>query len=871
MPTAAPHAALDTDTFMPFMRDVSRCEQSLHELNMMWRIIESSAKMNCPTEAKTILPTMAATRSGFARLEEELVQSLVQEKVRNVMAGIGTQAQYVIDIVVRNLFERTADVGFLATDRLLCEFVVRSGEARDDDANEEDRAATRLRLREYRSKYTVYDEILLLDTDGNVLVQIDPTTPLEHSSDPLVRETLDSETYVETFRRTDLRPHKDRALVYSRRMHHPHTGAVIGVLCLCFHFEEEMRGIFGSHRAGDERSNLLLLDGDNRVISAADELWMPPGTVVPVNTEAEPRTRVFGGREYLVRTFASDGYQGYPGPVGWQGQVMIPIDVAFRGTGGDTLSTLEPAVAEGLLSHAESFCPPLHDIMTAARTIQRIVWNGQVMTAGQQGDMQKLKTVLDQISETGNRSNELFARSIRDLYQTVLASSLRDAAFTSHLLVDLLDRNLYERSDDCRWWALTPELRTGLAAGDADSARRIADILDYINRLYTVYTRLFVYDRDGRVVASTGAAYLGAADGSGLPVVGSHLDPATLAAVMQLRTAQDYHVTPFEPTPLYDGRPTYVYHAAVRDLKDASQIVGGIGIVFDAAPEFRNMLAAGLNGKEKTAAFYVDRAGRILSTTDDTRPVGTVLELDADLRALPHGESAARITLHDGQYAIVACTVSAGYREFKVTDGYQEDVIAVVFQSFGAVRATSAASDRAALQIEHEAAPANAAEFATFFCRDGLYAIAAEHVLEAVPFSDVRPTPLGGGTGRIGILGLQRADMHQRFMWVYDLAQLLGAAPAAVTPHSQVLVVRHGAHTLGLLVDDLHAVPQFDPRQIIRTPIASEGQSMLITEVIKANRGALLIQSLDVERLFAWLIDGIAPVAGEADLEALAA
>ncbi len=38
------------DTFIPYMRDVARCERSLHELNLLWRLIESSAKMNCAEE-----------------------------------------------------------------------------------------------------------------------------------------------------------------------------------------------------------------------------------------------------------------------------------------------------------------------------------------------------------------------------------------------------------------------------------------------------------------------------------------------------------------------------------------------------------------------------------------------------------------------------------------------------------------------------------------------------------------------------------------------------------------------------------------------------------------------------------------------------
>ena len=379
---------------------------------------------------------------------------------------------------------------------------------------------------------------MLLDTDGNVLVQIDPATPLEHSNDPLIAESLRADGYVETFRQSDLRPGKERALIYSRRMQHPQTGAVVGILCLCFHFEEEMAGIFSSHRDAEARANMLLLDNANRVIASADNLWIPVGTEVPVNRTGTAALLLFCGREYLVRTVSSPGYQGYPGPSGWQGQVMIPVDVAFSGVVSDVLSKLSPEVAEGLLSHAESFCPPLHDIMTAANTIQRIVWNGQVMTTGEHGEMLKLKTILDQISETGNRSNELFAQSIHDLYQTVLVSGMRDAEFTSSLLVDLLDRNLYERSDDCRWWALTPELRSALAQPLPDQATldNVSQILSYINGLYTVYTRIFVYDREGRIVASTGNSSSSRIGN----LIGSRIEADTLQQVLTLRDQQQW-------------------------------------------------------------------------------------------------------------------------------------------------------------------------------------------------------------------------------------------------------------------------------------------------------------------------------------------
>ncbi|MDP1864634.1 MAG: hypothetical protein Q8K52_12095 [Thiobacillus sp.] len=173
----------------------------------------------------------------------------------------------------------------------------------------------------------------------------------------------------------------------------------------------------------------------------------------------------------------------------------------------------------------------------------------------------------------------------------------------SHLLVDLLDRNLYERANDCRWWALTPALRNALAAPVQTDAmvKDINGILTYINSLYTVYTRIFVYDTSGRIIAITHLAQ----KGEDRAMVGTSIGPVTLQSVMALSGEQDYHVAPFAPTPLYDALPTYVYHAAIRHPDNPKTIVGGIGIVFDAAPEFSAMLHGGLNGKAGTTAFFI--------------------------------------------------------------------------------------------------------------------------------------------------------------------------------------------------------------------------------------------------------------------------
>ncbi len=841
---------LNLDKFLPHMRDVTRCEQSLRELNLTWRMIESSAKMNCPVEARAIIPTMSATREGFDHLEKDLVSSLVREKVANVLAEMGTKAQNVVDIVVRNLYERTADVGFLATDRELCAYVA----GLSDDGE-----SVRQRLLAYQRKYTVYDEIMLLDTSGSVLMQIDSYMQVEGSRDPLIAQTLASDSYVETFRASDLRPKKRQALIYSRKMHHPETNDVIGLLCLSFNFEQEMADIYRTHRDPAERSNMLLLDGDNRVVASADPLWIPIGAHVPVNHEASPALRMFGGREYLVRTCYAEGYQSYMGPPGWQGQVMVPAEVAFISGGSHSLSQLDHDIADGLLSHAKTFCPPLYDIMQAADTIRRVVWNGQVMTAGQCGDLLKLKTILDQISETGNRSNALFSHSIQDLYETVLSASLNDVEFAAHLLVDLLDRNLYERANDCRWWALTPELRAALAAPEQDTQTvdRLNRILVYINSLYTVYARLFVYDRSGRIITGTHPDDRSNSGGGSPSIAGECIDMETLAQVLTLTTEQDYHVTSFGPSPLYDHAQTYVYHAAIRHPDQPSHIVGGIGIVFDAAPEFSAMIAGGLGERTETTGFFVDRAGRIISSTDEKRPVGTMLDIDPSLLKLERGESAARIVLHDGHYAIMGCSASSGYREFKVTDGYQDDVLAVVFRTFGEIRVSNSSgythTQNGTLLMKDRAPAQNGVEFATFYIDTDLFAIPAEYVTEAFPGTKVTQTSMNGRPECIGVLALP-----QEVIWVFDLGYLIRGARSALDSRSQVMVVRHGDHTMGLLVSDLHDVPEFARSMIVATPLGQMSEKTLVPQVIKANNGELLIQVIDIACLIDLLLTPVA-------------
>lgn len=845
----------DTDlveNFLPYMQDVVKRQAALHELHQTWRLIEASAKMNCPLEARLLLPAVLATRTGLVQLERDLVANMVSEKVRQVMREAATRAQYALDLLVRNLFERTADVGFLAADLDLCRFLARLAAGETPD-----REAARRRLVAYRDKYTVYDDIVLLAPDGAVLLRADAADTLAASCDPLVAATLAAPGYVETFRASDLRPGAPNALLYSQAMRAPGSGAILGVLCLSFRFEHELAAIFAAYGGADLRANMLLLDAGDRVVSSLDPLWIAPGVRVPVNPDGGIAPRLFAGREYLVATSVSQGYQGYPGPPGWRTQVMVPLELAFRGAHPDAAAQLAPRMLQGLLSHAHTFSPALHALMSsvlgATQAIKRIVWNGKVTSSGADNGNGRLNPVLDQITETGERSDAAFSQSIQGLYQTVLASSLQEAGATAQLLVDMLDRSLYERANDCRWWALAGQLRQALADGDDPrQAETIGALLRHINGLYTVYSRLFVYDRTGRIVAATGSQ----------EVVGSRIASDTLGAVCGLRSEMDHYAEPFGPSPLYDGRPTFVYHAAIRHPERESAVVGGIGIVFDSGVELRNMLDSGVAGRADMQAFLVGPDGRVLCATNPDTPAGTRLALDRALldAAARHG-AARRIVEYAGHYCVAACARAGGYREFRAGGSREEPVLSVLLQSFGPVReeaelAALAGAERVRQEHEH------GRDYALFQVAGALMALDAGAVIEALPFARVKRTPPADGA-RIGMLDVDTDAGRRGFVWVFDLARLVSSRPRAPRADGQVILVRHGATTVGLLVDDVHSVQRFDPAASTRIGLAGD-DAALASGLIKANGGALLIQELSAQRILEQVCGAPAVASAEA-------
>jgi chemotaxis signal transduction protein len=762
---------------------------------------------------------ITAMRNDYGTLATVLLDQLAQELRKKAVLGLGSNARVAIDVLIRNLFERTADIGFLATDSEIRNFAQASaGEPAGVDAGGR-RSALISRFAEYVGKYSVYHNIMLFAVDGRLLVQLDENNPVTTSSDPLIGESLTTEkAYVETFRATDLLPGQDSPLVYSYRVMSEDGRFPVGVLCLCFRFQDECRRIFRNLVSDDDWSVITLLSPDGRIIASSDIYQFPIGAKLERVLDEECRIVRFAGREYLATTRETKGYQGYGGP-GWVAHVLSPLGHAFEMAVARELEHVPQDILRGVLETSTLFSPELRNIPVRAASIQnqlnQAVWNGNIWLTRDVNARNSsfAKVLLWEIGSTGIRTRKVFIESTTNLYQTVVSSVLRDCSAQASLAIEVMDRNLYERANDCRWWALTAAFRDALSRlrqGESPPLEPLSEILRTINGLYTVYSNLVLFDASGRIVAVSNPVYAG--------MIGQTLPHDWARQTLGLPDTDSYCVSPFSPSPLYDERPTYVYSAAIREIGTGSATgtapVGGIAIVFDAAPQFAAMLhdalPRGEDGSIAEGAFavFAERDGTVIASTDETLSCGMRLEIPREFLDVQQAAGCSNIIAFRDRYYALGSRLSVGYREYKSErDSYRNNVVALIFVPLS--RTTAGAADAGSMrcmshenQLERRVGGDDCVEMATFYINRSWYGIRVEHALAAIEKTVI--------TGMPGMPPWVRGCImhHQQALPVLDLSSFLAASQgkaATCTESEQIVLIHLPEHQVsyGILVDSL--------------------------------------------------------------------
>jgi hypothetical protein len=242
-------------------------------------------------------------------------------------------------------------------------------------------------------------------------------------------------------------------------------------------------------------------------------------------------------------------------------------------------------------------------------------------------------------------------RMTQEMARSAQAERLVDLSLNA---IELIDRNLYERTCDVRWWA-TDAAVVDCASDPADKACQFASRrLGVILNAYTVYLDLWIVGMDGRILAN------------GRPdryrVAGAQVGgEAWFQKASRLATGDDYAVADIATAPLLDHAQVATYCASIREGGEArGRPLGVLAVHFDWEPQAR-AIVQGVRLTEaeqgRTRVLLVDSHRSVLAASDNQGVLRETIPLDTG------GRSRGTVTGRDG--TITAFHATPGYETWR--------------------------------------------------------------------------------------------------------------------------------------------------------------------------------------------------------------
>ncbi|MGA2290215.1 MAG: methyl-accepting chemotaxis protein [Bradyrhizobium sp.] len=206
---------------------------------------------------------------------------------------------------------------------------------------------------------------------------------------------------------------------------------------------------------------------------------------------------------------------------------------------------------------------------------------------------------------TGRTANLM--QSIEKMIDRSRGQRMKDLALNA---IELIDRNLYERTCDVRWWATDAAVVDCAADASAANASHLAGRLAVIMRAYTVYLDLWLCDLNGNVLASARSDLY---DVKGANVVQTRW----FSDALKLRSGDEYVAGDIERQPLLGNAPVATYCASVRKGGDANgQLLGVLAIHFDWETQARAIVEGVRVDDDKARVLLVDSKFRVIASSD---------------------------------------------------------------------------------------------------------------------------------------------------------------------------------------------------------------------------------------------------------------
>ncbi|TAJ70780.1 MAG: chemotaxis protein [Phenylobacterium sp.] len=180
--------------------------------------------------------------------------------------------------------------------------------------------------------------------------------------------------------------------------------------------------------------------------------------------------------------------------------------------------------------------------------------------------------------------------------------------------IEIIDRNLYERTCDVRWWATDSAVVDCATAATDAAAAHASSRLKVILDAYTVYLDLWICDARGRVIATGRPERYPRVAGS------SVANAAWFKNAKSTASGQEFVACDVDREVLLNDAPVATYAAAIRrEGSVTGEVIGVLGIHFDWQPQARAVVdGVRLTEEEqhRSRVLLLDRTGRVLAASD---------------------------------------------------------------------------------------------------------------------------------------------------------------------------------------------------------------------------------------------------------------
>jgi len=545
------------------------------------------------------------------------------------------------------------------------------------------------RLEDVRSSYTLYRDLVITTPDGIVVANANPDTrsavlgATVKTESWFKRASSASESSQYVIEKTnDSIVDSANSLVFSTLLFSLGNAEAkpIGLMGAFFDLEDEARIILDDYMPRSEdgdtqdgwfsfftdENGSVVGSSDRNIIAIGEQAHLPrrhrklkPGGTISSYANIE-------GNNSAVFSAMSDGYLDFAG-LGWSSHLVVPTGDIFASEANCQVNGISPDELMRSKLIPEINKDTYVKVQDDKQSIKLISLNGIVFASklGKRGVA--LGPVFEQITETGDFATSKMEELLREMAFGELRLNLQTLETFSKQAIDLIDRNLFERSAAIRWWATDQYFWKALTEPTEENLQSAARRLSDINSSYSMYRNLVLSNRMGRIVAAS------------TPELIPDLKEARVAdhpwftKAMKSKSIGEYAVQDVGTTELErNGRSTLIYSGAVRQngLRNG-EVIGVLGSLFDWVTEsgkiLRTCLPKDKNGKriQGCIAFYANRDFEVIETSDASAiPLGSIPDLPAEHRELASGQSASGVLRFGNSVYIMGSSRSKGYREY---------------------------------------------------------------------------------------------------------------------------------------------------------------------------------------------------------------